>query len=85
MKPTEANKKYNHFDVWLIINSEATYNRKCKPIKVGDKIRTHVNPNSMKKGHGSVWSKDVYTITFIKCRQYLINDHRQRVWIVGNC
>ena len=34
----------------------------------------------MKKGNVSVWSKDVYTITTIKDKQYLINDHRQRVW-----
>ena len=80
MKPNEANKKDNHFDVWLNINSKATYNRKYNPIQVGDKVRTYVKPTSMKKGHVSVWSKDVYTITFIKYKQYIINDHRQRVW-----
>ena len=34
----------------------------------------------MKKGNVSVWPKDVYTITFIKDKQDLTNDHRQRVW-----
>ena len=34
----------------------------------------------MKKGTDSYWSKEVYTITFIKDKQYLINDHRRRVW-----
>ena len=28
MKPNEAKKKDNHFEVWLNINSKATYNRK---------------------------------------------------------
>ena len=34
----------------------------------------------MKKGNVSVWLKYVYTITTIKDKQCLINDHRQRVW-----
>ena len=34
----------------------------------------------MKKGNVSVWSKEVFKITFIKDNQYLINDHRSRVW-----
>ena len=34
----------------------------------------------MKKVYDSSWSKDVYTITFIKDNQYSINDHRRRVW-----
>ena len=39
-----------------------------------------MKPKSLKKGHESVWSSQVYTITFIKDKQYLINDHRRRVW-----
>ena len=80
MKPNEATQKYNHFDVWLNIHSKSTYNRKYKPVKVGGEVRTYVKPNSMKKGNVSVWSKDVYTITFTNDKQYLINGHRQRVW-----
>ena len=34
----------------------------------------------MKKQHVSVWSKEVFKITFIKDNQYLINDFRRRVW-----
>ena len=66
--------------MWLNINSKASYNRKYKPKKVGDKVRTYVKPNSMKKGRVSVWSKEVFEITVITYKQYLINDHRQRVW-----
>ena len=80
MKPNEANKKGNHFDVWLTIHSKATYNRKYKQIKDGDNVITYVKPIIMKKGKVSVWSKDVYTITFISYKRYSINDHRQRVW-----
>ena len=49
-------------------------------LKVHDKVRTYVKPKSMKKGTDSHWSKEIYTITFIKDKQYLINDHRRRVW-----
>ena len=80
LAPNEAVKPSNHMVVWLNISKRATYNRKYEPIKVGDKVRTYVKPKSMKKGYDSSWSKDVYTITFIKDQQYLINDHRRRVW-----
>ena len=67
--------------VWLNISKRATYNLNYAPMKVGDEVRMlNVKPKSMKKGYGSSWSKDVYTITFIKYNQYLINDHRRRVW-----
>ena len=39
-----------------------------------------MKPKSMKKGSDSSWSKDVNTITFIKGNQYLVSDHRRRVW-----
>ena len=78
--PNEAKKKDNHFEVWLNITSKATYNRKYPPLKISDKVRTYVKQKSMKKGTDSHWSKEIYTITFIKDKQYLINDHRRRVW-----
>ena len=80
MKPNDAKKTDNHFDAWLNINSKATYNRKYTPLKIGSQVRTYVKPKSFKKGNGSAWSKDVYTISFTNDKQYLINDHRQRVW-----
>ena len=49
-------------------------------MKIGSQVRTYVKPNSMKKQHVSVWSKDVFEITFIKDSHYLINDFRRRVW-----
>ena len=49
-------------------------------MNIGSQVRTYVKPTSMKKGHASVWSKDVFEITFTKDNQYLINDFRRRVW-----
>ena len=66
MKPNEAVKSSNHVGVWFNINSKATDNREYKPIKVGDKVRSYVKPTSMKKGNGSVWSKEILEVTCIK-------------------
>ena len=41
MQPNEAKKKDNHFEVWLNINSKATYNHKY-PLIIGDQGRTYV-------------------------------------------
>ena len=69
LKLNEAVESSNHFELWLNINSEAKYNSRYKPIKVGDKVRTYVKPKTMKKGHDSSWSKDVFTIIFINDKQ----------------
>ena len=76
--PNEAKKKDNHFEVWLNITSKATYNRKYEMLKVSDQVRTYVKPKSMKKGTDSYWSANVYTITFIKDKQYLLNDYEKK-------
>ena len=80
LAPSETKHNDNHFDVWLNVHSKATYKRKYQPTKVCDQVRTYVKPTSMKKGTVSVWSKYVYIITPTRDKQYIINDHRQRVW-----
>ena len=49
LPPNEANKKSNHFEVWLTIINKATYNRRYPTLKIGDKVRTYVKPKSFKK------------------------------------
>ena len=79
MTPHEA-KKNNHVEVWLNIRSKAHFNRKYPPLKVGDSVRTMIKKHTFKKGYTSSWSKGVYQITYMKDNQYLINDHRRRLW-----
>ena len=63
------------------IRNKATFARMCPPLKVGDSARTYNKPHTFKKGYQPSWSKEVYTITFIRNNQYLINDaNRKRVW-----
>ena len=76
----EAVTPSNHMEVCLTISSKAKFNLKYPPLKVGDKVRTYVEPKNMKKGTVSVWSKDVFEFMYVKDNQYRINDHRRRVW-----
>ena len=81
MTPHDAKEKDNHVEVWLNIRSKADFNRKYPPLKVGDSVRTYIKPHTFKKGYSSSWSKEIYEITYIKDKQYLINDsNRKRVW-----
>ena len=73
-------------EVCFNISNKATYNRKYPPLSVGQTVRTYVKPKSFKQGYESVWSKDIYTITFIKYGTYLLNDYQKKGCIVGtNC
>ena len=48
--PNEATHTYNQLKVWLNIKNKAEFNRKYKPIKVGDKVRTYMKPKKHEEG-----------------------------------
>ena len=68
--------KDNHIEVWLNIHNKATFARRYPPLKIGDRVRVSIKP----KGCVSSWSKEVYNITLIKDKQYLVNDNKRRVY-----
>ena len=81
MTPNEARRGHNNVEVWLHIYKDAKFNRRYPPLSVGDQVRTCIEPTTFKKGYEPRWSREVYSITFIKDRQYLISDgNRKRVW-----
>jgi hypothetical protein len=81
VSPNHAKKKDNHIEVCLDIRNKATFAKKYPPAKVGDSVRTYIKPHTFKKGYQPSWSVGVYTITFIRKTQYLINDtNRKRLW-----
>ena len=80
LSPNDARDYKNNIQIWLNIKQKTQYKRSYPPLSVGDSVRTAVKTHTFKKGHHSAWSKDVYKITFVKDNQYLINDHRLRVW-----
>ena len=80
VSPDDAKRQDNHIEVWLNIRNKASFARKCPPSKVGDSVRAYIKPHTFKKGYQPSWSKEVYTITFIRNNQDLINDaNRKRV------
>ena len=80
LSPNDARDDKNNIEVYLNIRQKAQYKRNYPTLRVGDSVRTYVKPQTFKKGYHSAWSKDVYKITFIKDNQYLINDHKRRVY-----
>ena len=80
LSPNDARDDKNNIEVYLNIRQKANFHRKYPTLRVGDSVRTYVKPQTFKKGYHSAWSKDVYKITFIKDNQYLINDHKRRVY-----
>ena len=80
MSPNDARKDENSIEVYLNIKQKAQYKRNYPKLSIGDSVRTTIKKHTFKKGYASSWSKEVYQITYIKDNQYLINDHRRRVW-----
>ena len=78
VSPNEAVKPSNHFHVWLNIINKTKFNRKYKPLSVGQKVRTYVKPKNFLQGYESVWGKEIYTITFFKDGTYLLNDYQEK-------
>ena len=80
VSPNDARKDENNIQVYLNIRKHAQYKRKYPKLSIGDSVRTYVKPGSFKKGYTSSWSKEVYQITYIKDNQYLVNDHKRKVY-----
>ena len=47
---------------------------------MGYSVRTYIKPHTFKKGYNSSWSKEVYTVTYIKYNQYIANDQKRKVY-----
>lgn len=80
LSPNDARDDKNNIQVYLNLRQKAQFKRKYPPIHTGDSVKTTIKKHTFKKGHDSSWSKEVYTVTFIKDNQYLINDNKRRVY-----
>ena len=58
--PNQAKQGNDDIEIWLNIESKATYNRKYPPLKKGSEVRTYIKPKTMTKGYESRGSKEVY-------------------------
>ena len=66
--------------MYLNIRKHAQYKRSYPNISVGDSVRTYIKPHTFKKGYDSAWSKEVYTVTFVKDNQFMVNDNKRKVY-----
>ena len=80
LSPNLARKDENNIQVYLNIKQKAQYKRKYPKLSVQDSVRVYQKPTTFKKGYHSAWSKEVYNITFINDKQYLVNDNKRRVY-----
>ena len=80
MKPVDAKKDSNKFVVWWNVHNKAKKERTYPNLKVGDIVRTMIKKTTFRKQTDNKWSNDTYKITFIKDNQYMINDHKRKVY-----
>ena len=55
MSPNQAKQGNNNIEVWLNIESKATYSRTYPPIFKSSEVRTYIKPKTMTKGYDSKW------------------------------
>ena len=67
-------------NVLVNIRKKAQFNRTYEPLQVNDLVRTYVKKTVQTKNRDPRYSKEIYRITVKRGDQYLINDHRNRVW-----
>ena len=82
MTPNQAKQGNNNIEVWLNIESKATYSRSYPPLKKGSEVRTYIKKTTMSKGYDSRWSEDVYKIVAITDdgKQFLISNNTRRLY-----
>ena len=80
MTPNQAKQGNNNIEVWLNIESKATYSRSYPPLKKGSEVRTYIKPTTMSKGYDSKWSKEVYKIVAITDdgKSFMVSNNNSR-------
>jgi len=79
-KPVNAIKPEYKMNVLVNIRKQAQFNRTYEPLKIHDLVRTYVKKTVKTKSTDPKYSKEVYKIIAKQGNQYLINDHRRKVW-----
>ena len=82
MSPNRAKLGNDNIEVWLNIESKATYNRKYPPLKKGSEVRVYVKPGSFKKGYDSRWSPTVYKVVAITDdgKSFMVSNNSKRIY-----
>ena len=82
MTPNQAKQGNDNIEIWLNIESKATYSRSYPPLKKGSEVRTYIKPKTMTKGYDSRWSKEVYKVIAITedKKQFMVNNNSKRLY-----
>ena len=78
MSPYEAKQPKNHIEVSFNNLSKAKFERKYKPLEVGQNVRIMIKKTSKSKGTDPKWTKEVYQIIDKKDNEYMINENNKR-------
>ena len=82
MSPNQAKQGNNNIEVWLNIESKATYSRSYPPMKKGTVVRTYIKPKSMSKGYDSRWTSTVYKVVAITDdgKSFMVSNNSKRLY-----
>ena len=82
MTPNQAKQGNSNLEIYMNINSKATFARTYPPLKKSSEVRTYIKPKTMSKGYESRWSKDVYKIVAITDdgKQFMVNNNTRRLY-----
>jgi len=80
LSPNDAKKPDNELFVRYNIFSKAKTDRKYPELKPNDKVRVMLVKDNKTKGYHPTYSDEIYTITFVKDNEYLINNNRRKVY-----
>ena len=82
MTPNDAKKMGNHLMVSFNLWNNAKRTRKYPELSVLDNVRVMIKQKKEKtKGYFPKWSTEVYTVTFIKDDDYMVNDNKRKVYL----
>ena len=82
MSPNQAKQGNSNLEIYMNINSKATFARTYPPLKKSSEVRTYIKPKTMSKGYESRWSKDVYKIVAITDdnKQFMVDNNTRRLY-----
>jgi ribosomal protein L21E len=67
-------------NVLVNIRKQAQFNRTYEPLETNDLVRIYIKKTVQTKSRDPKYSKEVYKIIGKSGNQYLINDHRKKVY-----
>ena len=80
--PNVAKQGNNNVEIWVAINSKATYSRKYPPLKKDDVVRTYIKKKSFSKGYDPSFSRETYKVIGISDdgKRFMLDNNTRRMY-----